>query len=64
MENGKCIPNNMDQVLQRENYIHIVEHVLVQNIPCLELFKNIIVNHIPYMYSKEIREPTNSVSTT
>ena len=64
MENGKCIPNNMDQVLQRENYIHIVERILVHNIPCLELFKNVIVNHIPHMYSKETREPTNSVSTT
>ena len=62
MENGKCIPTHMEQISQRDNYIQIVERVLSQNIPCLEPFKDVAVNHIPHMYSKETREPTESVS--
>ena len=64
MENGKCIPSHMEQISQRENYIHLVEKVLVKNIPCLEVFKDVVVNHIPHMYIKETRAPTETVSAS
>jgi hypothetical protein len=63
MENGKCIPSRMEQISQRDNYIQLVERVLVQNISCLQSFKDVVVHHIPHMYSKETKEPTDSVST-
>ena len=63
MENGKYIPSHLEQIAQRENYIQLVERALVKNIPCLEAFKDVVVTHIPHMYSRETREPTESVST-
>ena len=36
MENGKCVPSNLDNARQRDNYIKLVERIMVSNIPCLE----------------------------
>jgi hypothetical protein len=62
MENGKCIPNQLDQVSQRENYITLAQRILVENIPCLEFGKNVVTKHILHKFSKEASQPTNSVS--
>ena len=61
LENGKCIPSSNEQILQREDYIKLTERALVKNLPCLESFKDVVVNHIPHMYSKEAKQPTQSV---
>ena len=61
VENGKFIPSHMEQHSQRNDYIVLTERVLVQNIPCLQIFEDIVVNHIPHAYSKEAREQTDSV---
>ena len=36
MENGKCVSSNLDNARQPDNYIKLVERILVGNIPCLE----------------------------
>lgn len=64
LENGKCIPSSKEQILQREDYIKLTERALVKNLSCLESFKDVVVTHIPHMYSKEAKQPTQSVSST
>lgn len=48
MENGKCIPNYLEQKLQRENNITLVQRILFENIPCLEFGKNVAEKHISH----------------
>ena len=64
MENGKCIPNPTEQMAQRENYITLVQRVIVENVPCLDFGKDLVQKHIPHKYSKEASQPTKSVSIT
>ena len=45
----------MEQISQRDNYIQLVERVLIQNISVLQSFKDVVVHHIPHMYSKETK---------
>ena len=63
MENGKCIPNPTEQIEQRENYITLVQRVIVDNVPCLDFVKDLVQKHIPHKYSKEASQPTKSVSS-
>ena len=51
MDNGLCIPSHLDHSLQRGNYITLIERVLVQNLPCLEVFKDVAVQHIQHAYT-------------
>ena len=46
MENGKCIPNHIEQKAQRENYITLVKRVIVDNVPCLAFGKELVEKHI------------------
>jgi hypothetical protein len=62
MENGNCIPSHTEQKLQRDNYVTLVQRVLVEHIPCLSIFKDIVQKHIPHKYHKETSKPTESVS--
>jgi hypothetical protein len=62
MENGKCIPNYIEQKAQRDNYITRVQRILVENIRCLAFAKDVVQKHIPHKYSKEMAKSTNSVS--
>eukprot|EP00794_Sanderia_malayensis_P019677 gene19677-21623_t len=50
-EFGKCIPNSMDQAIQRLNYIVLVEKMLAKHVPCLKQFQDVITKHIPHLYS-------------
>ena len=62
MENGKCIPNHFEQKAQRNNYIALVQRVIVEYVPCLGFGKDLLEKHIPHMYTKETSQPTDSVS--
>ena len=62
MENGRGIPNHVEQKAQRDNYITLVQRILVDNIPCLGFGKDIVQKHIPHKYSKESAQSTSSVS--
>ena len=62
MYNGLCIPNHLEQSVQRENYISLVERTIVRNIPCMSFLKDVVVRHITHQYSAEVRSPTETVS--
>jgi hypothetical protein len=38
MDNRKCIPDTNDHAQQRENYVNLMERIMVKNIPCMEFF--------------------------
>ena len=62
MENGDCLPSALDNAKQRDNYIKLVERIIVNNIPCLEYLASACTNHIPHQYSGEMRKKTDTVS--
>ena len=61
MENGKCVPSNIDNARQRDNYIKLVERIIVSNIPCLEYLSDVCTRHIQHKYSHEMAKKTNTV---
>lgn len=62
MENGKCLPNSIDNVAQRENYISLVEEIITTNIPCLNFLSDVATKYIPHQYKKETSNKTETVS--
>ena len=62
MENGKCLPSNIDNARQRDNYLKVVERILVNNIPCLAFLSDVCTGHIKHNYSHEMVDKTNTVS--
>lgn len=58
LENGKCVPNYIEQKAQRDNYINLVQRILAYTILCLDFCKNVV----PHRYSLETAKSTNSVS--
>jgi hypothetical protein len=62
MYNGLCIPNHLEQSAQRENYISLVERIIVNNVPCMSFLKDVVVQHIPHQFSAKVRSPTETVS--
>lgn len=59
MENGKCLPSNFNNARQRDNYITLVERILVSNI-CLAFLSDVSKRHIKHKYSHEMTRKTNS----
>lgn len=62
MENGKCLPSTLDNTRQRENYIKLVERIMVNNIPCLGFLSDVCTTHIQHKYSHEMSQKTDKVS--
>lgn len=62
LENGKCCPSKFEHRQQHENYVNLVSIVITNELPCLHFLKDVAIPHIPHMYSKEMREKTNTVS--
>lgn len=62
MENGKCVPNVLDNSRQRDNYIILTEHIITSGIPCLHFLKSVATNHIPHQYSEEMKNVSDTVS--
>ena len=56
LENGKCIPSTGDHILQRRNFITLVEQVIVANIRSLEFLADVVTPHIQHKYSSEMRK--------
>ena len=54
MENGKCVRSNLDNAIQRDNYIKLVERIMVSNIPCLEYLSDVCTRHIQHKYHHEM----------
>jgi hypothetical protein len=63
VDNGKFVPNNHEQQLQRENYGELVARIIVNKIICLHFFKTCVAKHIKHDYSNEMMQPTNTVSS-
>ena len=61
MENGKCVPSNLDNARQRENYIKLVERIMVSNIPCLEYLSDVCTRHIQHKYRHEMTKKNDTV---
>lgn len=62
MDNGKCVPSQADHRQQRSNYLILVERLLVKNIPYLEFLADVVTQHIPHKYSKEMSQKSDTVS--
>ena len=61
MDNGKCSPSRADHFHKRENYIALVERILVANIPYLHFLAGVVTYHIPHKYSMEMSTKSNTV---
>ena len=61
MENGKCCPNKREHIRQHENYICLVSRTIARKIPCLSFMENVVTDHIPHQYSKEMKQQTDIV---
>lgn len=61
MVNGVCIPSALENIKQKENYVTLVERVLVEHIPSLNFLSDVKTTHIPYQYRKEMMEKTDTV---
>lgn len=62
MENGKCVPSSFENTKQRENYITLVERIIVNHISCLGFLQDVITPHIPHCYSTAMSKKTDTVS--
>ena len=61
MENGKVVPSKEEHELQHENYVTLVERIITEHITCLQFLQDVVIRHIQHTYSKEMKEPTQSV---
>ena len=51
LENGSFCPNKLE-LSSRKNYAELVSCMLVDALPFLEPFRNVVGQHIPHIYSK------------
>lgn len=62
LDNGKFIPNHIEQQLQREDYANLVSKIIVEKIACLHFLKTCASRNIKHPYSREMMQPTETVS--
>ena len=62
LENGKCVPNQIEHQKQKENYVVLVSRILTANIQCLKHLEEVVLKHIPHRYHKETAQATDTVS--
>lgn len=53
LENAKLVPSSIEHIIQRSNYIVLVERILVACIPYLKFCEDIVNKHIPHKHSAE-----------
>ena len=58
---GTLLPQARDHLNNRENYIVLVQRVLVECIPALGFLKDAVKKHIRHEYSKEMGQKTTKV---
>ena len=61
LPNGSVLPQAKDHINNREDYIVLVERIIVDYIPSSSFLKSSVQKHIPHMYSKEMAQPTTKV---
>ena len=57
----ESIPSRADHFHERENYIALVEHILVANIRYLRFLGGVVTYHISHKYSMEMSTKSNTV---
>ena len=62
MDNALCLPNANDHKLQRKNYAALVGRILTKHVNCLSFLEDVAVKHIRHQYSREVANPTKTVS--
>lgn len=62
LENGSFCPSKLEHMEQQKNYVDLVSRLLADGLPCLEPLKYVVRQHIPHKYSKEMKNPTDTVS--
>lgn len=62
MDHGECLPSNLDNVRQRENYIVLAGQIITSNIPCLNFLSDACTKYIPHQYKKEMSLKSKTVS--
>ena len=55
------LPNAKDHLKNRDDYIVLVQRILVEHIPALNFLTGAVQKHIPHIYSKEMAQPTTKV---
>ena len=63
LNNDKLLPNYMDHLMQKSDYVILVERVLTEEIPCLGFCNDMVRKHIVHPHSKELAERTEKVCT-
>ena len=53
VDSYKLIPSMSDNIIQRQDYVTLVECILVSSIPHLSFCIDIVSQHIPHKHSKE-----------
>lgn len=61
LDNVKLLPSTPDHVMQRENYITLVERVITDELPYLHFCKDEVMQHIPHTHSKEMAQKSDKV---
>ena len=56
------LPSSTDCASLRDGFIVLVAGVLVQHVPCLSIFKDLVPSHIFHKYSQEMSQGSNIVS--
>ena len=61
LDNYKIIPTVPQHISQRGDYIHLIERVITEEIPCLAFCKDVVTVHIPHVHSKEMATKSEKV---
>lgn len=64
LDNYKITPSSTEHILQKCDYIILVERILVTSIPYLGFCSDVINLHIPHKHSKECANKTTKVVTS
>ena len=59
MDNCELLPTAADHEKLRKDFTHLVSHVLVEYLSCMQL---VCVKHIPHQYSHEIAQKSEKVN--
>ena len=62
LENGKCVPDHNDHLMQKNDYVVLVARIITANIQCLKHLDEVVTKHIRHRYQKETAQATDTVS--
>ena len=62
LDNAKLIPSAIEHILQRNDYITLIERILVSSINYLKFCNDVVKHHIPHKHTKESCMKSSKVS--